>query len=56
MGNNNRTLGVERWREYHVTHSRESVRDERCSGVGTVLLDSAGLIPFLEDPSEGWYM
>jgi hypothetical protein len=53
MGNDNRTLGVEIWREYHVTHSCESIKDERCSKVGIVLSSSAGLVPILEDPSEG---
>jgi hypothetical protein len=53
MGNDNRALGVERWREYRVTHSCESVRDERHSEVGTVLSGSAGPVPILEDPSEG---
>jgi hypothetical protein len=42
---------VEGWREYHVTHSCESVRDERHSEVGIVLSGSAGPIPILEDPS-----
>jgi hypothetical protein len=53
MGNDNRAQGVERWREYRVTHSYESVRDERHSEVGTVLSGSAGPVPILEDPSEG---
>jgi hypothetical protein len=53
MGNDNRTLGVERWREYHVTHFCESVMDERRSKVGTVLSGNVGLAPVLEDPSEG---
>jgi hypothetical protein len=53
MGNDNRTLGVERWREYGVTRSCESVRDERRSEVGTVLSSSAGPVSILEDPSEG---
>jgi hypothetical protein len=53
MGNDNRTLGVERWREYRVTHSYESVRDERHNKVGTVLLGSVGPVLVMEDPSEG---
>jgi hypothetical protein len=53
MGNDNRALGVERWREYRVTHSCESVRDERRSEVGIVLLGSAGPVPILEDLGEG---
>jgi hypothetical protein len=53
MENDNRTLRVERWREYRVTHFCESVRDERRSEVGTVLSGSAGPVPVLEDPSEG---
>jgi hypothetical protein len=53
MGNDNHALGVERWQEYRVTHSCESVRDERRSEVGTVLSGSAELVPILEDPSEG---
>jgi hypothetical protein len=53
MGNDNRALGMERWREYRVTHSCESVRDELCSRVDNVLSDSAEPVPVLEDPSEG---
>jgi hypothetical protein len=53
MGNDNHALGVERWQEYRVAHSYESVRDKRHSEVGTVLLGSARPIPILEDPSEG---
>jgi hypothetical protein len=53
MGNENRALGVERWQEYRVTRSCEFVRDEQRSEVGTVLSSSVGLVPILEDPSEG---
>jgi hypothetical protein len=53
MGNDNRVLGVERWREYRVTHSCEFVRDERHSEVGTMLSGSAGPVPIMEDLSEG---
>jgi hypothetical protein len=53
MGNDNRALRVERWREYRVTHSCESVRDERHNEVGNVLSASAGPAPVMEDPSEG---
>jgi hypothetical protein len=49
MGNDNCALGVERWREYHVTH----FCDEQHSVVGTVLSDSAGSVPVLEDLGEG---
>jgi hypothetical protein len=35
------------------THSCESVRDKRCSEVGTMLSGSAGPVPILEDSSEG---
>jgi hypothetical protein len=37
MGNDNRALGVERWREYHVTHFYESIKDDQRNVVGTVL-------------------
>jgi hypothetical protein len=53
MGNKNRALGVERWREYRVTRFCESVMDDRRSVVGAVLSGSAGPVPVLEDPSEG---
>jgi hypothetical protein len=53
MGNDNRALGVERWWEYRVTHSYESVRDERRSEVGTVLSGSSRPVPILEDLGEG---
>jgi hypothetical protein len=53
MGNDNHALGVERWREYHVTHFYESIMDERRSVVGTMLSGSAGPVPILEDLGEG---
>jgi hypothetical protein len=53
MGNANRALGVERWREYRVTHFCEFVMDDQRSVVGTVLSGNAGPVPILEDPSEG---
>jgi hypothetical protein len=53
MGNDNHALGVERWREYRVTHFCESVMDERRSVVGTMLSGSAGPVPVLEDLGEG---
>jgi hypothetical protein len=54
VGNDNHALEVERWREYRVTHSYESVRDERHNEVGTVLSGSARPVPVMEeDPSEG---
>jgi hypothetical protein len=53
MGNDNRALGVERWREYRVTRSCESVMDERRGEVDTMILGSTGLVLILEDPSEG---
>jgi hypothetical protein len=39
-------MGEWRWWEYHVTHFCESVKDKRCSVVGTVLLGSVDRFRF----------
>jgi hypothetical protein len=53
MGNDNRALGVERWREHRVHAPVNPSRMNDAVKVGTMLSSSTGPVPILEDPSEG---